>query len=212
MFKNEYFWYSLSKNGISSGFLSQNSNQIFFYWNAPQLRRDVLLHRDPEYLCERELLPGPPLVLPERHAAGVVFRHPLVIHDQVLVREKLNWVQGDHSVCLKPPVDIDLKVEFYYKVLILKRNFHIRRFWTSWMVTLYSNSWCGSLLNTGWSITMYTTFCWTQKRSATAMPPCPHYYTGPGGPSGGGPGLGRLGFLCSTIWPTCPASLLPNSH
>ena len=40
-------------------------------------------------------------------------------------------VQGDHSACSKPPVDIDLKVEFHYKVLILKRNFQInvnRRF------------------------------------------------------------------------------------
>ena len=34
-------------------------------------------------------------------------------------------VQGDTSGCLKPPVDIELKVAFYYKVLILKRIFHI---------------------------------------------------------------------------------------
>ena len=34
-------------------------------------------------------------------------------------------VQGDHSACSKPLVDDDLKVAFYDKVLILKRNFHI---------------------------------------------------------------------------------------
>ena len=34
-------------------------------------------------------------------------------------------VQGDHSACSKPLVDNDLKVAFYDKVLILKRNFHI---------------------------------------------------------------------------------------
>ena len=33
--------------------------------------------------------------------------------------------QGDHSTCSKPPVNIDLKVVFYHKVLILKRNFQI---------------------------------------------------------------------------------------
>ena len=34
-------------------------------------------------------------------------------------------IQGDHSTCSKPIVDIDLKVAFYYKVIILKRNFQI---------------------------------------------------------------------------------------
>ena len=34
-------------------------------------------------------------------------------------------VQGDHSACSKPPLDIDLKVAFEYKVLLLKRNFQI---------------------------------------------------------------------------------------
>ena len=34
-------------------------------------------------------------------------------------------VQGDHSTCSKPIVDIDLKVAFYYKVIILKRNLQI---------------------------------------------------------------------------------------
>ena len=34
-------------------------------------------------------------------------------------------VQGDTSGCLKPSVDIELQVVFSYKVLILKRNFHI---------------------------------------------------------------------------------------
>ena len=41
-----------------------------------------------------------------------------------------NWevrpgLQGDHSACSKPPVDIDLKVVFQHKVLILKCNFQI---------------------------------------------------------------------------------------
>ena len=31
-------------------------------------------------------------------------------------------VQGDHSGCAKPPVDIDLKVAFYNKAPILKRK------------------------------------------------------------------------------------------
>ena len=34
-----------------------------------------------------------------------------------------SFIQGDTSVCAKPPVDIDVKVAFYYKDLILKRNF-----------------------------------------------------------------------------------------
>ena len=34
-------------------------------------------------------------------------------------------IQGDHSACSKPPVDIDLKVLFWYKVPILKRNIQI---------------------------------------------------------------------------------------
>ena len=32
-------------------------------------------------------------------------------------------VQGDHSACSKPPVDIDLKVALYHNVLIKYRNF-----------------------------------------------------------------------------------------
>ena len=32
-------------------------------------------------------------------------------------------IQGDPAPCSKPPVDIDVKVAFYDKVLILKRNF-----------------------------------------------------------------------------------------
>ena len=35
----------------------------------------------------------------------------------------INAVQGDHSPWRKPPVDIDVKVVSWYKVLILKRNF-----------------------------------------------------------------------------------------
>ena len=34
-------------------------------------------------------------------------------------------VQGDHSACSKPAVDIYLKVVFYYTDLIVKRNFQI---------------------------------------------------------------------------------------
>ena len=52
-------------------------------------------------------------------------------------------VQGGHSACSKPPVEIDVEVAFKYNDLILKRTFQInvnRRFCTSWMVTLYSNS------------------------------------------------------------------------
>ena len=52
-------------------------------------------------------------------------------------------VQGDTSGWWKPPVDIDLQVAFYYKVLILKRNFQINvngRFWTSRIVTLYNHA------------------------------------------------------------------------
>ena len=32
---------------------------------------------------------------------------------------------GDTSRCFKPPVDIDVKVAFYFKDLILNYNFHI---------------------------------------------------------------------------------------
>ena len=49
-------------------------------------------------------------------------------------------LQGDHSGCAKPPVDIKTKVAFEYLGLILKRNFCFdiyRRFVTTWMVTLY---------------------------------------------------------------------------
>ena len=35
---------------------------------------------------------------------------------------KLSSVQGDHSGCDKPPVDIKTNVTFLYKLLILKRN------------------------------------------------------------------------------------------
>ena len=48
-------------------------------------------------------------------------------------------VQGDHSGCAKPPVDIKTKVPFYYMGLILNWNFCFdvnRRFGTTWMVTL----------------------------------------------------------------------------
>ena len=34
-------------------------------------------------------------------------------------------IQGDNSACSKPPIDINLRVAFEYKVLILKRNFQI---------------------------------------------------------------------------------------
>ena len=34
-------------------------------------------------------------------------------------------IQGDTSGRTKPPVDIDVKVAFYYKGLLLKRNFQI---------------------------------------------------------------------------------------
>ena len=34
-------------------------------------------------------------------------------------------MQGDHSACSKPPVDIDLKVAVLNKDLIIKRNFQI---------------------------------------------------------------------------------------
>ena len=35
-------------------------------------------------------------------------------------------VQGDRAAWTKPPVDIDVKVAFYYKNLILKRNFQMK--------------------------------------------------------------------------------------
>ena len=34
-------------------------------------------------------------------------------------------LQGDQAAWTNPPVDIDVKVAFYYKDLILKRNFQI---------------------------------------------------------------------------------------
>ena len=40
-----------------------------------------------------------------------------------LTHAHLSTVQGDHSACSKPPIDIDLKVVFYYKVLIIKPEF-----------------------------------------------------------------------------------------
>ena len=43
---------------------------------------------------------------------------------QVFIR-LLKYIQGETSGWLKPPVDIDLKVAFYDKVIILKCNFHI---------------------------------------------------------------------------------------
>ena len=46
-------------------------------------------------------------------------------HRRTLIRYFYTKVQGDPSGSSKPIVDIDLKVAFYYKVLILKRNFHI---------------------------------------------------------------------------------------
>ena len=54
---------------------------------------DVLLHWDWQCVSQRHLLPHLPPVLPERHDAGVVFRHPLVVHDQVSVCDKLDLVQ-----------------------------------------------------------------------------------------------------------------------
>ena len=34
-------------------------------------------------------------------------------------------VQGDHSGCVKPSVDIKTKVLFYYEVHVLKRNIYL---------------------------------------------------------------------------------------
>ena len=48
-------------------------------------------------------------------------------------------LQGDQAACSESPVDIDLKVAFQYKVLILKHNFQINvneRFEASGLVTL----------------------------------------------------------------------------
>ena len=50
-------------------------------------------------------------------------------------------VQGDHSGCVKPPVDTKTKVAFKYMGLIPKRNFCFdvnRRFGTTFLVTLYN--------------------------------------------------------------------------
>ena len=57
------------------------------------LRRDVLLHRNPELL-----LPRTPLVLPERHVAGFGRRPPIVIHYQVSLCQKLAVL--DHVVSM----------------------------------------------------------------------------------------------------------------
>ena len=49
-------------------------------------------------------------------------------------------VQGDHSGCVKPPVDIKTKVPFWYEANVLKRKlcFGVNgRFESTWMVTLY---------------------------------------------------------------------------
>ena len=35
------------------------------------------------------------------------------------------YIQGDPSRSSKPIIDIDVKVAFYYKDILLKRNFHI---------------------------------------------------------------------------------------
>ena len=49
-------------------------------------------------------------------------------------------LQGDHSGCVRPPVDIKTNVAFQYMLIILKHNFWFHangRFDTTWMVTLY---------------------------------------------------------------------------
>ena len=38
-------------------------------------------------------------------------------------RSAILYLQGDHSGCVKPPIDTKTKVAFQYMVLILKRNF-----------------------------------------------------------------------------------------
>ena len=56
----------------------------------------------------------------------------------------LNYLQGDHSACAKPPVDFTTKVPLWPSLpwpARPKRNFCFEvngRFCTSWMVTLYS--------------------------------------------------------------------------
>ena len=77
-----------------------------------------------------------------------------------------NWsrIQGDHSACSKPPIDIDLRVAFWYKVLILKRNFQINvngRFWTSWIVTLYRET----KSPTGWPFMLFPASSWHQNKT-----------------------------------------------
>ena len=42
------------------------------------------------------------------------------------ISEIINYwtgIQGDHSGCDKPPIDTDTNVAFWYKLLIIKRNF-----------------------------------------------------------------------------------------
>ena len=49
----------------------------------------------------------------------------LLVRTTLRKERERKYLQGDHSACSKPPVDIDLKVVFYYKILILKRNLNI---------------------------------------------------------------------------------------
>ena len=51
-------------------------------------------------------------------------------------------IQGDHSGCDKPPIEIKTKVPFWYEEFILKRNICFgvnrnRRLVATWMVSLY---------------------------------------------------------------------------
>ena len=65
---------------------------------------------------------------------------PLTINPAIFNVYVVQTYKVTHSGCAKSPIDIDLKVGFQYKVLILQCNSHINvngRFCTTCMVTLY---------------------------------------------------------------------------